>query len=204
MLQRIIQFFSRSKAEPDPMKYLIVGLGNMGADYDNTRHNIGFDVCDYLAKEFEVEFKDDRLGFKTQFKHKGRTFHLIKPTTFMNRSGKAVLFWLQKLNIKPINLLIIVDDIHLDFGKFRLRAKGSDGGHNGIKDINEKLSSGKYARLRIGIGNNFSKGRQSDYVLGKWTSEEDEKLPAILKKAANTVKSFGTIGLAHTMNRFNG
>lgn len=201
-LEKIIQrFFTPS--EPDPLKYLIVGLGNMGAEYDDTRHNAGFLVVDKLAQEFEVSFKDSRLGFTTQFKHKGRTFCLLKPSTYMNLSGKAVQYWLTKHNIKPSNLLIVVDDLNLNFGKLRLRGKGSDGGHNGLKDINKILGTNKYARLRFGIGDDFNKGRQVDYVLGKWTDEEQDKLPELTKRAADMVKSFGTIGLQFTMNQFN-
>lgn len=197
------KLFSSHKFEPDPMKYLIVGLGNMGADYDNTRHNVGFDVVDALAKEFEVAFKNDHLGDIAEFKHKGRTFILLKPSTFMNRSGKAVRYWQQKLKIQPENLLIILDDLNLPFGKQRLRGKGNDGGHNGLKDIDLILGNNNYARLRLGIGNEFQKGRQVDYVLGEWSKEEIEQLPEILKYAADTIKSFGTIGMEMTMNQFN-
>ncbi len=186
------------------MKYLIVGLGNIGAEYDDTRHNIGFEVIDHLAKKFEVKFKDDRLGYTANFKHKGRTFHLLKPTTFMNLSGKAVLYWIQKLNLKPENLLVIVDDLNLDLGKIRLRGKGKDGGHNGLKDINLKLSSQNYARLRFGIGNNFNKGRQVDFVLGKWEKKEVEQLPDLVERAMDGVLSFGTIGLGRSMSKING
>ncbi len=191
------------KEEPDPMKYLIVGLGNMGGEYDNTRHNVGFEVVDALAKEFEVSFKDDNLGDIAEFKHKGRTFVLLKPSTYMNLSGKAVRYWLQKKKVNKENLLVVLDDLNLPFGKQRLRAKGNDGGHNGLKNIDELNGGNKYARLRIGIGDEFSKGRQVDYVLGKWTDKENADLPEILKFAADTVKSFGTIGIARTMNTFN-
>ena len=201
-LKLLRQLFNIKEEEPDPMKYLIVGLGNMGAEYDGTRHNVGFEVIDFLAKEKEVDFKHETLGDMAEVKHKGRTFVLLKPSTFMNLSGKAVRYWLQKKKIQPDNLLVIVDDLHLPFGKLRLRGKGSDGGHNGIKDINQLIGS-KYARLRIGIGNEFSKGRQSNFVLGKWSQEEQEALPAILKEAAVTVKSFGAIGLARTMSQHN-
>jgi PTH1 family peptidyl-tRNA hydrolase len=193
-----------SPAEPDPMKYLIVGLGNMGAEYDGTRHNIGFDVVDELAKEFEVGFKHETLGDIAEFRHKGRTFVLLKPSTYMNRSGKAVRYWLQKAKVNKSNLLVIVDDLNLDLGIQRIRAKGSDGGHNGLKDINQVTGGNNYARLRIGIGQDFPKGRQVDFVLGKWNSTEQDKLPTILKRAADTVKAFATIGLQHTMNQFNG
>lgn len=195
--------FASKKVEPDPMKYLIVGLGNMGADYDHTRHNVGFEVVDALAREFEVTFKDDNLGDLAEFKHKGRTFILLKPSTFMNRSGKAVRYWLQKAKIKQENLLVIVDEVNLDFGAVRLRGKGSAGGHNGLKDIEEKLGNNDYARLRIGIGSDFPKGRQVDYVLGEWSKEQAAELPEVIKHATEAVKSFGTIGLQRTMNEFN-
>ena len=185
------------------MKYLIVGLGNMGAEYDNTRHNIGFEVVDHLAKAFEVNFKDDQLGDIAEFKFKGRTFVLLKPSTYMNRSGKAVRYWLQKKKIQKENLLVILDDLNLPFGNLRLRGKGSDGGHNGLKDIDQMLGGNKYARLRFGIGNDFHKGQQINYVMGVWSGEENEKLPELLKESGEIVKSFGAIGLSHTMNKFN-
>jgi PTH1 family peptidyl-tRNA hydrolase len=195
--------FASKKTEPDPMKYLIVGLGNMGAEYDHTRHNVGFEVVDALAKEFDVAFKDDNLGDLAQFRHKGRTFILLKPSTFMNRSGKAVRYWLQKAKIRQENLLVVVDEVNLDFGAVRLRGKGSAGGHNGLKDIEEKLGNSKYARLRIGIGSDFPKGRQVDYVLGKWSDEQAEQLPEIVRHAIEAIKAFATIGLQRTMNEYN-
>ena len=202
-LTKLFNFFSSKEEEPDPMKYLIVGLGNMGAEYDHTRHNIGFEVVDALAKEFEVSFKDDSLGDLAEFKFKGRTFILLKPSTYMNRSGKAVRHWMTKKKIEKSNLLVIVDDKNLDFGVLRLKGKGSDGGHNGLKDIDQMTGGNNYARIRFGIGSNFSKGRQVDYVLGKWTDEENDKLPALIKKASDGVKNFGTIGLSHTMTELN-
>ena len=185
------------------MKYLIVGLGNIGAEYENTRHNIGFLVIDHLAKEFEVDFKSDHLGKISEFRYKGRTFVLLKPTTYMNLSGKAVRYWMQKKKIPKNKILVIIDDLNLPFGKQRLRGKGSDGGHNGLKDIDQTTGGNNYARLRIGIGNDFHKGQQVNHVLGEWSSEEEETLPSILKYAADTAKSFATIGLGHTMNQFN-
>ncbi|MCB0704992.1 MAG: aminoacyl-tRNA hydrolase [Saprospiraceae bacterium] len=185
------------------MKYLIAGLGNMGAEYDYTRHNVGFEIVDELAKEFGVTFKNDQLGDIAEFKHKGRTFVLLKPSTYMNRSGKAVRYWLQKAKVEKSNLLVVLDDLNLDFGKQRIRAKGSDGGHNGLKDIDQMTGGNNYARLRVGIGREYGKGQQVDYVLGKWDEEEQEQLGAILKKATETIKAFGTIGLQHTMNQFN-
>ena len=196
-------FFQPTNIDPDPMKYLIVGLGNMGAEYDHTRHNVGFEVIDALAKVQETTFKNDNLGDIAEFRHKGRTFVLLKPSTYMNRSGKAVRYWLQKKKIDKNNLLVVLDDLNLPFGKQRLKGKGSDGGHNGLKDIDQVTGGNNYARLRIGIGNDFSKGKQVDFVLGKWTDDEQKQLPAIIDSAINTIKSFGTIGLNHTMNQYN-
>ena len=203
MLKRFFQLFSKAPVEPDTMKYLIVGLGNIGAEYENTRHNIGFLVADKLAEAYEVSFKDGRLGFTAEFKHKGRTFCLLKPNTYMNLSGKAVQYWLSKHNIKPENLLVVVDDLNLKFGALRMRGKGSDGGHNGLKNINQILGNNKYARLRFGIGSDFGKGKQVDYVLGEWTETEEEKLPELINRASKMCTSFGTIGLQFTMNQFN-
>lgn len=199
----LFSLFRKEKIEPDPMKYLIVGLGNMGAEYDGTRHNIGFEVVDELAREAEVEFKNDQLGDLARFRHKGRTFVLLKPSTYMNRSGKAVRYWLQKEKINKENLLVVLDDLNLPFGKQRLRGKGSDGGHNGLKDIDQLNGGNNYARLRIGIGDDFHKGQQVNFVLGEWSNAERKQLPELLKYAADTIKSFGTIGLARTMNDFN-
>lgn len=205
LLNRIISFFHRTQkqAAPDPMKYLIVGLGNMGPDYDDTRHNVGFEVVDHLANEFEVSFKNDQLGDLATFKHKGRTFILLKPSTFMNRSGKAVRYWMQKEKVDKSNILVVLDDLNLPFGKQRLRGKGSDGGHNGLKDIDQMTGGNNYARLRFGIGSNFHSGQQVNYVLGKWDEEERKTLPELIKYAGDTVKAFGTIGLNHTMNQYN-
>jgi PTH1 family peptidyl-tRNA hydrolase len=185
------------------VKYLITGLGNPGVDYNGTRHNIGFDVVDYLAAKFEVSYKSDRHGYVGSFRHKGRQFILLKPTTYMNLSGQAIRYWLQKEKIKKENLLVILDDLNLKFGQIRLKGKGSAGGHNGLKNIEQLLQTGQYPRLKVGIGDRFSKGRQVDFVLGKWTAEEDELLPKIISHAAQGVLQFGTIGLARTMNNIN-
>ena len=174
------------------MKYLIAGLGNMGAEYDGTRHNIGFDVADALVKKFEASFSSDTHCNIARIKHKGRTLIVIKPTTYMNLSGKAVRYWLQKEGIPAENLLVVLDDLNLEFGKIRIRPKGSDGGHNGLKNIDEMLGNNNYARLRIGIGSNFSKGRQVDFVLGKWTGEEADKLGEITSKSCEMVLEFCT------------
>ena len=184
------------------MKYLIVGLGNIGGEYDNTRHNIGFEVVDYMAEEKDTQFKPGTQGSTATIKHKGRTLVLLKPSTYMNLSGKSVNYWMQKEKIKQENLVVIVDDLNLEFGRIRLRGKGSDGGHNGIKDINATIGQ-KYARVRVGIGDDFRKGQQVDCVLGKRSSEEKKKLPEIIKLASDMSKSYAAIGLAHTMSAFN-
>lgn len=182
------------------MKYLITGLGNIGSEYRDTRHNIGFAVVDFLCKQMEGSWRDDHHGELAEVKFKGRTLILLKPNTYMNLSGKAIRYWLQKEKIPVENSLVICDDLNLVFGKQRLRAKGSDGGHNGLKSIQETLGSDGYPRLRIGIGNNFSKGRQVDFVLGKWSTDEAAELPLLLEKAAETIKAFATIGLERAMN----
>ena len=185
------------------MKYLIVGLGNIGPEYHNTRHNIGFTILDALAEASNVVFGSNRYVDQALVKFKGRQLILIKPTTYVNLSGKAVNYWLQKEKIPIENLLIVLDDLALPFGTLRVRAKGSDGGHNGLKSINETIGVKNYARLRFGIGNEFSQGKQVDYVLGKWEYAEEKLLTERVKRCGEIIKSFATIGLAHTMNQFN-
>ncbi len=186
------------------MKYLIVGLGNIGWEYENTRHNIGFMVLDELAKKNEASFEVDRLAFKTEIKHKGRTIHLIKPTTYMNLSGKAVRSWMNELKIPLENVLIVVDELALPLGTLRMRTKGSSAGHNGLKNIEELLATSKYPRLRFGIGDEFSKGKQIDYVLGEFTSDEQIDLSTLIDKSCEMILSFASIGAQRTMNEFNG
>jgi PTH1 family peptidyl-tRNA hydrolase len=185
------------------MKYLIVGLGNPGSEYEETRHNIGFKVVDAVAKELGDSFSLNRAAHRAEVKFKGRTLVLIKPITFMNLSGKAVNYWLQTEKIPISNLLVITDDIALPFGKLRMKGKGSDGGHNGLKDIQAVLNSQEYARLRFGVGNDFSPGKQADYVLGKWKVEETEALSERVGIASEAVKSFATIGLGLAMTQWN-
>lgn len=185
-------------------KFLIVGLGNIGTEYVRTRHNIGFKVLNHLAKQNEIEFETRKLGALATYKLKGRTFLLLKPNTYMNLSGKAVKYWLDKANISLENLLVVTDDLNLPFGTLRLKTKGSNGGHNGLKDIQDKLNTINYNRLRFGISNEFSKGRQVDYVLGEWTNEESEKLDERLEQASKMLISFAMSGVNHTMNQFNG
>lgn len=185
------------------MKYLITGLGNPGIDYENTRHNIGYKILDALAGASNIVFSDKRYGWVAEYKYKSRIFILLKPTTFMNLSGRAVNYWLQKENIGIENLLVLNDDISLPFGTLRLRAKGSDAGHNGLKNINQVLGRQDYARLRFGIGDDFRAGRQIDYVLNEWSKEETLELPSLIDKCIEIIKNFGTIGVTMTMNQYN-
>jgi PTH1 family peptidyl-tRNA hydrolase len=207
MFKFITRLFAKKELEPakidNSVKYLITGLGNIGPDYAGTRHNVGFDVVDYLASKFEVQYKSERYGMIGSFKHKGRTFILLKPNTFMNLSGQAVRYWMQKEKIKITNLLVILDDLNLSFGKVKIKAKGSAGGHNGLKNIEELLSTNQYTRLRVGIGDRFGKGKQIDFVLGHWNNQEAPELPKIIKHTAEGVLNFGTIGLERTMNVTN-
>ena len=210
MCKFITSLFKKKKAlhkteEIDPMKkYLIVGLGNIGEKYTQTRHNIGFKILDHFAEKENLIFETQKLGDITTYKFKGRTFILLKPSTYMNLSGKAILYWLTKEKIPLENLLVITDDLNLPFGSIRIKTKGSDGGHNGLKDTQDKLNTTKYNRFRFGISDAFSKGRQVDYVLGEWTAEEESKLPERLDKASEIIRSFGTAGTNNTMNTFNG
>lgn len=185
-------------------KFLIVGLGNIGSDYKNTRHNIGFQIVDEVANNHDVSFETQKLGDIATFRAKGKTFFLLKPSTYMNLSGKAVKYWMTKEKIAVENTLIVTDDVHIDFGTIRLKAKGSAGGHNGLKDIQEKLKTQQYPRFRFGVGGNYSKGRQVEFVLGQWTKEEESLLIERIPFAAKAVVSFGIAGLANTMNVFNG
>ena len=185
-------------------KYLIVGLGNIGDDYKNTRHNIGFKILDYFAEQEQFSFETQKLGDVATYKLKGRLFVFLKPNTYMNLSGKAVQYWLAKENIPLENLLVITDDLNLPFGTLRLKTKGSDGGHNGLKDIQSKLGTTNYNRFRFGISDAFSKGKQIDYVLGEWTEEETKHLKERLEKSVELIKSFALAGVNNTMNAFNG
>ncbi len=184
-------------------KFLIVGLGNIGDEYLETRHNIGFKIVDYLANEANVKFTSGRLADVAEIKHKGKQLILIKPTTFMNLSGKAVNYWMQHEKIEPDNIMVLVDDLALPFGKIRIGPKGGDGGHNGLKSIQEILTNANYPRLRFGISNEFNKGAQVNYVLGKWNEEELKTLNDRIKIAADAIKAFAFIGLSRCMNEFN-
>lgn len=185
-------------------KFLIVGLGNIGAEYVNTRHNIGFKILDYFANQESVSFQTQKFGEVAEFKIKGRTVLLLKPNTYMNLSGKAVKYWMEKENIEKENILVITDDLNLSFGSIRIKAKGSDGGHNGLKNIQLLLNSTEYPRYRFGISDAFKKGKQVDYVLGEWSIEEKEALKERLGVSAEIIKSFALAGLNNTMNLYNG
>ncbi|MFI5164706.1 MAG: aminoacyl-tRNA hydrolase [Bacteroidia bacterium] len=184
-------------------KLLIVGLGNPGSEYDNTRHNIGFKILDALADLLKVNFESSRLAFTAEGKVKNKNFSLIKPTTFMNLSGKAVNYYLQQEKIPIQNLLVITDDVALPLGHIRLRPKGSDGGHNGLKNITEVLTTDNYSRLRFGIGNDYPKGGQVNFVLGKWTNEELNIILPRIQLAVEAIKDFGLMGIEKTMNAYN-
>jgi peptidyl-tRNA hydrolase, PTH1 family len=185
------------------MKYLVAGLGNIGLEYAHTRHNIGFDILDALAGASNISFKDKRYGFVAEMKYKARTYVLLKPSTYMNLSGNAVRYWLNKEKLPLEKLLVVVDDLALPFGTLRLRAKGGDAGHNGLNHIQTILGTAGYARLKFGVGNDFYPGQQVDYVLSGWTDEQEKILPERIKMAGEIIQSFGVIGLQRTMNEYN-
>ena len=201
-----LTLFKKNKQEDTiPMKkFLIVGLGNIGSEYANTRHNIGFKILDYIANQEGISFQTVKLGEVAELKIKGRTILLLKPNTYMNLSGKAVKYWLEKENIEKENMLVITDDLNLAFGTIRIKTKGSDGGHNGLKNIQLLLNSTEYPRFRFGISDAFKKGQQVNYVLGEWDTEEKEKLKERLEISSEIVKSFALAGLSNTMNIYNG
>jgi len=185
-------------------KFLVIGLGNIGDKYKNTRHNIGFKILNSLANEEEFSFEDAKLGAIANFKYKGKSILCLKPSTYMNLSGKAVRYWMEKEKIPLENILVITDDINLPYGTIRAKTKGSDGGHNGLKDIQNTLLTTKYNRFRFGVGSDFGKGRQVDYVLGEWNTEETDAMPERLKKSRELILSFVFRGIQNTMNTFNG
>lgn len=214
VIKTLLQMFGRNtkpnfeevdtNSNQEMKKFLIVGLGNIGAEYVNTRHNIGFKILDYFANQESISFQTQKLGEVAEFKIKGRTVLLLKPNTYMNLSGKAVKYWMEKENIEKENILVITDDLNLSFGSIRIKAKGSDGGHNGLKNIQLLLNSTEYPRYRFGISDAFKKGKQVDYVLGEWSLEEKEALKERLGVSAEIIKSFALAGLNNTMNLFNG
>ena len=186
------------------MKYLIVGLGNPGLQYAQTRHNIGFDILDRLAKDASSIFETERHANRAELKYKGRKLILIKPNTFMNLSGKAIQYWLQKEKIPISNLLVISDDLALPFGTLRMKGKGSAGGHNGLKDTEEVLKTSVYSRLRFGIGDDYPRGKQADFVLGSWSKQEELALNERIEQSTKFIHSFVTVGLNMTMSALNG
>ena len=200
--------FSKTNSDKDNVdvmnKFLIVGLGNIGAEYVNTRHNIGFKIVDFLARKENSNFETVKLGALATFKTKGKTILLLKPNTYMNLSGKAIQYWMEKEKIALENILVITDDLNLSFGTIRVKPKGSDGGHNGLKSIQQVLVTNNYARFRFGISDEFKKGRQVDYVLGEWDENEKSKLPERLEVASELIKNFALAGLELTMTTFNG
>ncbi|MEO9512060.1 MAG: aminoacyl-tRNA hydrolase [Flavobacteriaceae bacterium] len=208
MFQFIKTLFSTPKQVLDDTdimkKFLVVGLGNIGLEYEETRHNIGFKILDFLSEDQGIVFESAKLGAIATFKHKGRSVLCLKPSTYMNLSGKAVKYWMEREKIPLENILIITDDLNLSFGVIRLKTKGSDGGHNGLKDIQNTLQTSKYNRFRFGVGSAFSKGKQVDYVLGKWNADEEVQLQERLQKSADMVRSFVFSGINNTMNQFNG
>ena len=185
-------------------KFLIVGLGNIGEQYHNTRHNIGFKIVDAFVKEHKASFSTEKLGDIAKLKLKGKTIIVLKPSTYMNLSAKAVIYWMQQENIQVENLLVITDDLNIDFGTLRIKPKGSSGGHNGLKDIQEKFNTGAYPRFRFGVGAKYSKGRQVDFVLGQWSKEEESLMIERIPTCVNAINSFILAGIANTMNEFNG
>lgn len=191
------------KREEDPMKYLIVGLGNIGEEYAETRHNVGFKIAEAWAEKLKVNFEPSNFGLMAKAKYRGRTIHILKPDTYMNLSGKAVLYWKRKLVVPVNNILVITDDINLSFGQLRLKPKGGNGGHNGLKSIEQELLTAQYPRLRVGVGKEFSEGRQVEYVLGKWSESEKESLSGIAKNAYQAIEKFTYLSLGLVMNEVN-
>lgn len=198
-----LNLFKRKTKNSEMKKFLIVGIGNIGNEYDDTRHNIGFQFLNCISKEFKENFSTVKHGQTCKFNHKGKSITLLKPSTYVNLSGKAVRYWLNKENIDLENILVISDDLNLEFGRIRLKPNGSDGGHNGLKDITNSLNTSNYSRLRFGIGGDFPKGKQSEYVLSKWNKEEISKFIEIEPLFTEIVKSFVTQGIDETMNKFN-
>lgn len=199
-----IEAYQKNNIEEVSKKFLIVGLGNIGGEYVNTRHNIGFKMLDYIASKHGVSFETAKLGVVAEISIKGRKLILLKPNTYMNLSGKAVQYWMQKENISKENIFVITDDLNLAFGTIRIKGKGTDGGHNGLKNIQLLLNTSEYPRFRFGISDEFKKGQQIDYVLGEWTAVEKEKLPERFEVGKQIIESFALAGLNETMNSFNG
>ena len=199
-----LNFFGWKKNNLEMKKFLIVGIGNIGKEYDNTRHNVGFQILDYISKEFQQDFETVKYGQTSKFRIKGKSVILLKPSTYVNLSGKAVSYWLKKEKIGINNLFVISDDLNLEFGKIRIKTKGTDGGHNGLKDISKVLGTNDYSRFRFGIGGDFPKGKQSDYVLSKWNSDEIAEFITLETHFIELFKSYLFEGIDITMNKFNG
>lgn len=185
------------------MKYLIVGLGNIGEKYAHTRHNIGFDFLDYLSQVYDFSFENERFGAYASHRYRGRSLHFLKPDTYMNLSGSAIAFWMKKLSLQPHQILVITDDLNLPFGTLRMRAKGSDGGHNGLKSIQQEIGGSKYPRIRFGIGQEFKTGQQIDFVLGKWTDDEQAQLEDLYLKMKLGIEELVFRGIGMAMNQVN-
>lgn len=203
-LRKLIGKDQEQKEEQNEMKYIVAGLGNVGEEYEGTRHNTGFMVVDRLAKSAEARWELSRHAYRTEIKLKGRTIILLKPTTYMNLSGKAIKYWMMQERVELSRLLVVVDDIALPLGELRMKKQGSGGGHNGLKNIEEMIGSNAYCRLRVGVGNDFARGRQIDYVLGQYSEGELAELSQHLDEAAEMVKTFVLEGADRAMNKFNG
>ena len=202
-MNNLFKFFFNKKKEFDMSKFLVVGLGNPETDYSGTRHNVGFDIVNQLCESKNVVLSEDRYGFTGKFKYAGKSLHILKPNTYMNLSGNSVKYWLKKLKIESSNLIVIVDDLNLDFGKSRIRPSGKDGGHNGLKSIIEKINTDNFIRLRFGIGNDFNAGEQTDHVLGKWSTVEQNQLDNLIASSAEMVLHIVKHGIENTMNKYN-
>ena len=199
----MFSWFGKDTKKRSDVKFLVVGLGNPGTQYNGTRHNIGFDVCDLIVARKDVAYETEKYAQLAICKYRGKQIAIIKPTTFMNLSGKAVRYWASKWKLTPEHIIVVVDDLNLDFGRVRIKKKGGAGGHNGLIDIEQTLQTNQYNRIRIGIGNSFHKGRQADYVLGRWNEEEVKILPQVIEHVANGIESIFNNGLDRSMNQFN-
>ena len=202
-MKNLLKFFFNKKKEFDMSKFLVVGLGNPESSYSGTRHNVGFDIINYLCESKNVVLSENRYGFTGKFKYAGKSIHILKPNTYMNLSGNPIKYWLNKLKIESSNLIVIVDDLNLDFGKSRIRPSGKDGGHNGLKSIIEKINTDNFIRLRFGIGNDFKAGKQTDYVLGKWSTVEENQLENLVTRNTEMILHIIKHGAENTMNKYN-
>ena len=202
-MKNLFKFFFNKKKEFDMSKFLVVGLGNPETNYSGTRHNVGFDIINQLCKSKSIVLSEDRHGFTGKFKYAGKSIHILKPNSYMNLSGNPIKYWLNKLKIESSNLIVVVDDLNLDFGKSRIRPSGKDGGHNGLKSIIEKINTDNFIRLRFGIGNYFKAGEQTDYVLGKWSTVEENQLENLVTRNTEIILHIIKHGTENTMNKYN-